>query len=229
METIRIENRQELIGFLRTIGTECRFVTADTETVVDMNKFKLTGRKVVSPKTGNLINEKTPNPYLGTVKIAKRNGFVNANFVRAVIKRYAEMYNLDPKDVEYEAGETHYVHCQTEDGKPLCLCENKKDPNKKYMQFFPLRNFGETIYLHPTLGKLDKNQIADMFQNWVTEREQEEWKPRVIVLAIDSIRSVTFRQIKILNDTASRLAGRLAKWKGTKVSTKSDPVQAVAP
>ena len=215
MNTVKIKNKNELIEFLKTIGTETRFITADTETVVEMNKGRLTGRKVKSPKTGKDINEKEPNPYYGTVKVARRNGFVNANFVKAVEKRYAEMFGLDVKDVEYTPGETHYIHCSTDDGKPLCLCENKKDPNRKYMQFFPLRNLGETVYIHPTLGRLDKNQISDMYKNWVIEKEQEEWKPRVIVLAIDSIRSITFRQVKMLNDTASRIAGRLSKWKKT--------------
>lgn len=227
METVKIENKNELVGFLRAIGTECRFVTADTETEVKMNKFQLTGRKVISPKTGKPINEKRANPYLGTIKVARRNGFVNANFVKAVEKRYAEMFGLDVKDVEYTPGSTHYVHCQTEEGKPLCLCENKNDPSRKYMQFFPLQNIGETIYLHPTLGRLNAAQIKDMYDNWVTEEEREEWKPRVIVLSIDSIRTITFRKIKMLNDTATRLAGRLAKWKGTKVSTGSSKVEIV--
>ena len=225
-QTIKIEDKQELVGFLRAIGCECRFVTVDTETVVDMPQGRKTGRKIPSSKTGKPIDEKTPNPYFGTVKIAKRNGFVNADFTTAVEKRYAEMHGLKPSDVDYTPGTTWYQHCQTEDGKPLCLCEHQKDPARKYMQFFPLRNLGETVYVHPTLGKLNAGQIEDMYQNWVPEDTKAEFKPRVITLDMDSIRTCTFRQIRILNDTATRLAGRLAQWKKTYVSTQPPVVEA---
>jgi len=212
MNTITIENKAELVGFLKSIGTECRFVTVDTETVVKN-----------MPKTGN--------PYWGTVKIARRNGFVNADFVKAVEKRYAEMNGLDQKDVTYTPGKVWYHHVMTAENKPMCLCEGNQ-PNKKtgrieqYMQIFPLRNLGETLYVHPRLGKLSKEQIKDMEGRMYADNSPE-WKPGVITLAIDSIRTVTFRKVKLLNDTASRLAGRLAAWKNTRVSTVK-PARVVA-
>lgn len=210
-EIIKIEDRAELIGFLRGIGTECRFVTLDTETEVRQRK--------------------TGNPYHGTIKIAKRNGLVGVDFVKACQRRYAELHNLSVKDVEYQPGDVWYVHCQTEAGEPLALCEGKK-PNKKtkriekYLQYFPLRNLGETIYVHPTLGRLNKEQINDMYARYVPADDREEWKPNVITLGIDSIRSVTFRKIKMLNETTSRLIGRLAAWKKTRVDTRPAPVVA---
>lgn len=198
-QTIKIEDRAELVGFLRGIGTEARFITLDTETIVKMRK--------------------TGNPYLGTVKIAKRNGLVGVDFVRACERRYAKQNNLPAADVEYTPGETWYVHCMTENGKPLPLCQNKKDQTKKYLQFFPLRNIGKTIYVHPTLGRLTDEQVADMYARFVPENEREEWKPVVITLGIDSIRSATFRKIKMLNETTTRLLGRLSRWKGIRVDT----------
>ena len=202
--TVKIENKAELIDFLRTIGTECRFVTVETETPVEN-----------MPKRGN--------PFWGTVKVARRNGFVNADFVSAVEKRYAELNGLTAADVVYTPGKVWYKHVMTEGGKPLCLCEHQKDPNKKYLQLFPLRNLGETIYLHPTLGKLSKEQVKDM-EGRFYKNNSPEWKPRVITLAIDSIRSITFRKVKLLNETASRLAGRLSQWKGVRVSTVKTPI-----
>lgn len=207
MNTITIENKAELVGFLRGIGTACRFVTLDTETVVKN-----------MPKTGN--------PYYGTVKVCRRNGFVNADFVQAVQKRYAEMHGLKPKDVTYTPGSVWYRHCTTTEGKPLCLCEHKTDTQKKYMQIFPLRNLGETIYVHPTLGKLSKEQVEDMEGRMYADNSPA-WKPEVLTLAIDSIRSVTFRQIKLLNDTATRLADALARFKGLRTSTRHPAAVAV--
>jgi len=197
---ITIEDKAELVGFLRGIGTACRFVTVDTETQVKN-----------MPKTGN--------PYWGTVKVCRRNGFINANFVSAVQKRYAKLHGLNPKDVTYTPGEVWYRHCATGEGKPLCLCEHKANPRKKYMQIFPLRNLGETIYVHPTLGKLSRAQVKDM-ESRMYVSNSPEWKPEVITLAIDSIRSVTFAKVKLTNDTATRLAGGLARFKGLRVSTR---------
>jgi hypothetical protein len=174
---------------------------------------------------------KTGNPYVGTIKIAKRNGLVGVDFVKACEKRYAELHGLNVKDVEYEAGKVWYVHCMTEDGKPLALCESKKPTKRtgkieKYLQYFPLRNLGTTIYVSPTLGQLTKAQVDDMYARFVPEDDREEWKPNVITLGIDSIRSITFRKIKMLNETTSRLMGRLAAWKNTRVDTRPAPVVA---
>jgi hypothetical protein len=205
MNTTKIENKEELIGFLRSIGTECRFVTVDTETVVKN-----------MPKTGN--------PYHGTVKIARRNGFVNADFTKACEKRYAELHGLKPSEVEYTPGNVWYHHVMTAENKPMCLCEGNK-PNKKtgkiekYMQFFSIRNLGETVYVHPTIGKLTKAQIEDMNSRMYADNSPD-WKPGVITLAIDSIRTITFRKVRLQNDTATRLAGTLARWKKTRVSTQ---------
>jgi len=222
-ETIKISDKNELADFIKFIGTETRFITVNTETEIDMPKSKNTGRKILSPKTGKPINEKQANPYAGTIKIAKRNGFVNANFVTAVEKRFAELNGIPVKDFTYTPGKTWYQHCQTEDGKPLCLCEHQQDPSRKYLQIFPLRNLGETIYIHPTLGKLTANQIKDIYDNWVSEDENPEWKPRVIVLSFDSIRMITFRKINLLNETFSRIASTMTKWKKTRVSTRPAP------
>lgn len=208
-ETIKIEDRAELIGFLRGIGTEARFITLDTETPVKMRK--------------------TGNPYVGTMKIARRNGLVGIDFVKACERRYAKLHDLNAKDVQYEPGKVWYAHCMTEDNKPLALCQNKKDPTKKYLQYFPLRNLGTTIYVHPTLGQLSKEQVDDMYARFVPADDREEWKPVVITLGIDSIRSVTFRKIKLVNETASRLMGRLAAWKNTRVSTGKIPFNVETP
>jgi len=207
-DIVKIENKHELIGFLRALGTECRFITLDTETLVEN-----------MPKKGN--------PYVGTVKIARKNGIVNMDYVTAVEKRFAEQHGMKASEVTYTPGKIWYKHCQTVDGKPLCLCEGNtiNTQGKNYLQFFPLRDLGETIYVHPTLGKLNKQQIADMEGRFYA-KNSAPYKPTVITLGIDSIRSVTFRKIKMLNETVSRLTGRLNRFKGAVVSTEK-PKKAV--
>lgn len=217
--TIKIEDKAELIGFLRSIGTECRFICVTTETEVKMNMARNTGRKVKSPKTGKLINEKEPNPYYGAIKVARRNGFVNADFVKMVEKRYAAVMGIPVDDVTYTPGGTWYQHCQDENNRPLCLCEHQEDTTRKYLQMFPLRNLGETTYWLNG-RQMTEDKIAKMYRFWITEDENPEWKPRCIVLAIDSIRSITFRKVHLLNETFSRIASTMAHWKATRVSTR---------
>src|ERR1035441_8219616 len=133
-ETILIDDPSQLADAIIAAGTECMFGVANTETPVKMREFNLTGRKVISPKSGKPINEKVPNPYSGTMKIARRNFFINANFATACEKRYADLNGLDKEDVEYTPGETHYVHAQTADGRPLALCHLKTDVTRQYLQ-----------------------------------------------------------------------------------------------
>ena len=218
--TVKIEDKAEMIGFLRSIGTECRFITVLTETIVDQNKTRPTGNMVPSrakSQKGKLIREMALNPYWGAVKVARRNGFVNADFVKMVEKRYAAIMGVPVED--YTAGGTWYQHCHSEDDKPLCLCEHQKDSSRKYLQMFPLRNLGETTYWLNG-QRMTKDQVNDMYENWVTEKERAEWKPVTIVLAIDSIRMITFRKVNLLNETFSRIANTMAKWKQTRVSTR---------
>lgn len=224
--TIKIENKQELIGFLRSIGTETRFITVTTETEVDQNKTRLTGRLIPSTaksQKGKLIHERQQNPYWGAIKVSRRNGFVNADFVKMVEKRYAEIMGVSVSDVEYTPGGTWYQHCHDENNRPLCLCEHQKDHSRKYLQMFPLRNLGETTYWLKG-QKMTQEQVSDMYENWVTEKERTEWKPVTIVLAIDSIRCITFRKVNLLNETFSRIANTMARWKDTRVSTRPQVV-----
>lgn len=208
MNTIVIEDKMEMVGFLRTLGLSTAFISLRTETIVEQRKFNLTGRKVMSRRTGKPINEKVANPYYGAVKLCRRNGLVNVNFVKAVERRIAEQTGKPLAEVEYKRGQIWYYHATTNDGKPLPLCIHKSDARRFYLQFFPLRNLGQTLYV--LNGKeMSKEQVNDMYANWVTERDENEMKPEVMTLAIDSIRQIKARQITLLNATVSRILDRL--------------------
>lgn len=178
--TIKISSPLELVGFLRSLGTTSTFISMRTETVVEMRKTK--------------------NPYVGTVKVQKRNGLINVNFVRSV-ERNMEKAGIE--NPEYVAGKTWYVHESTEEGKPLPLCIHKKDKNKFYLQYYPHKTIGETTYW--LNGKqLTKEQVSEM-QKFVIEDKKDTFKPIVLTFSIDSIRELKARQITILNHTISRL------------------------
>jgi hypothetical protein len=50
-------------------------------------------------------------------------------------------------------------------------------------------------------------------KEYLSEQSENEFKPRVITLAMDSIRSVTFRKVEMLNNTFSRILSHIAKLK----------------
>jgi hypothetical protein len=189
---VEISHKMELVGFLRSIGAECRFITLTTETEVKMVKKHRT--------------TKEPNPFLGTVKVARRNGLVNIDYVAAV-ERNMEKAGIE--NAEYVAGTTWYMHEQTTDGKAIALCRHKTK-EAFYLQYFPMRNL-ETRYV--LNGKdLTPEQVTAM-KEYLSEQSENEFKPRVITLAMDSIRSVTFRKVEMLNNTFSRLVNHLARLK----------------
>ena len=168
MKTISIKNNNELVTFLRVLGTECQFVSLETETKVKMNK--------------------TGNPFVGTVKVTKRNGLVNVNHEDRVNRRMKEA-GLDPS---YTGGETWYVHETTTDGKVIPLCHSKKDVDAKYLQFFPHRSRGTKYVLN---GRELSSEEVKKMKTFIPEKDWGEFKQPVITLKMDSIRRIKFRKL----------------------------------
>jgi hypothetical protein len=165
------ENITEVLpGFIRNIGTAARFVSMTTVTPVDARK--------------------TNNPFAGAVKVARRNGLVNVNHPRRVQRRMDEA----GVDATYVPGTTWYVHEQDATGKPLALCQSKKDATKKYLQYFPHRNLG-THYEHN--GRRLTPDEVKVLMTFVRETPKSEFKEPVITLAMTSIKSIKFRNVKL--------------------------------
>lgn len=169
--TFTITDHNNLPSFLRMLGTQCRFITMETETEVKMNK--------------------TGNPYLGTVKVCRRNGLVNINNLRRILQRMKEAGIENPV---YVPGSTWYVHEHDEAGAPIPLCQSKKDNNIKYLQFFPHRTF-DTKYLFKG-RELSKDEVTQM-KTFISEKEWGEFKQPVITLKMSSIKRITFRKINV--------------------------------
>jgi len=180
-----------MVGFIRSVGTECQFVSLLTETEVKMRK--------------------TGNPFVGAVKRVTRNGLLNINYVMACRRNLAKEQGTEVKDTEYVAGETWYIHEKTDDGLPLALCIHKKDSAKFYLQYFPHRTIGQAEYFHNG-RKLTVEEVA-VLKTFVTESNREAFKPNVITLAIDSIRCLKARKVTMNNNTISKIVTRLAQFK----------------
>jgi len=188
--TVTIQDKNEMVGFIRSLGTECRFVSMVTETPVKMRK--------------------TGNPFAsGVIKLSRRNGLININYVEAVKRNLAEAN--DGNKVEYIPGETWYTHAQTDDGKALPLCVHKKDTKKHYLQYFPHQTLGRNEYFFNGV-KMTPEQVAVM-KTFVQEDNRADFKPTVITLGIDSIRVLKARRVQMNNSLVSRITNRLAGFK----------------
>lgn len=195
--TVKIQDKQEMVGFIRSIGTECCFVSMLTETEVKMRK--------------------TGNPFVGAVKVSQRNGLLNVNYVESVKRKLAEQTGTPLKDVDYAAGSTWYKHTETEEGKPLPLCVHQKDESRFYLQYFPHRTIGDNKYFLNG-RELTPAEVTEM-KKFIPPDNRVEYKPLVITLAIDSIRSLRARRIKMLNHTVSKIASRLSAFANVPVTT----------
>ena len=126
-----------MVGFLKTIGTESQFISMLTVTSPSMRK--------------------TRNPFLGVLKVSRRNGLLNVNFTSAVERKVAEHFGLKPSEVEYIPGKTWYKHLQTAEGKPLALCVHQKDSSKYYLQYYPHKSI--TKYVMPDGTPVTEEQL----------------------------------------------------------------------
>jgi hypothetical protein len=166
MQTIvQITSQLELAGFIKSNGTQCRFVSM----IIDTPVVKI---KKASPYQGQ-----------GVRKIAKKTGIVNANYCDSVSRRLSEKYGVP---MEHVAGETWYVHQQTVDGKSLPLVVNKtKQDGKLYLQFFPHSSRHE--YVLPNGDILPFDQLAP----WLyAESKRPDYKPTVISVELGNIREL---------------------------------------
>jgi hypothetical protein len=163
---VRIQDSLEMVGFIKSNGTQCRFVSMICETPV---------KKI-----------KVGNPFPGVMKVAKKFGMVNVNYVDSVRRKVANTLNVDMSDVEYVAGETWYKHLTTEDGKNLPIVVNKtKDDGKYYLQYFPTKS--ESVYQMPDGSIVPDEKIKPYLY---AESKRPSFKPCVISVDVANIKQL---------------------------------------
>lgn len=131
---------------------------------------------------------KTDNPFVGAIKVARRNGLVNVNHENRVNRRMTEA----GVEANYEAKTTWYLHETTTDGKTTPLCFSKKDVNVKYLQFFPHRNLNTKYLLNGR--ELTVQEVATM-KTFMPKKDWSDFKQPVITLKMDSIKTIKFRKL----------------------------------
>lgn len=172
---VKMQSELEMLGFLKTNGTACRFVSMTIRTPVV--KIKV-GNPWHVVKGGKVVGD----PQL--FKVSKKIGIINANYNDSVQRRIAEKLGVRENEVEYVPGVTWYEHLQTIDGKPLPVVQHKDEAKQGefYLQYFPQKS--ENAYCNASGEPVPAAEVA----KWAyAESERPDFKPSVIVVKLANI------------------------------------------
>jgi hypothetical protein len=164
-----MQTTQSVVEFLKTNGTQCRFISLVSET---------------KPKL------RPACPFFGVVKVSRKRGIVNANFNTTVRRRIAQKLGVKLAEVEYENGEVWYRHVTTAEGKPLPLVVNKNVQNPSadteyYLQYFPTRS--TNAYRMPNGDTVTEGELKPWF---CRQSERPDYKPTVISIKVSNIKKL---------------------------------------
>jgi hypothetical protein len=160
---VQMTSTLEMVGFIKTNGTACRFVSLVSNTPVTKIRKDC--------------------PFTGITKVSKKIGIINANYNTSVRKRIADKLGVELSNVEYENGEVWYRHLLTSDGKPLPLVEHKKKENGEYyLQYFPHKSSHK--YLDSNGQELNEALLEPYFYK---QSEKSCFKPTVICINLSNI------------------------------------------
>src|ERR1035437_7217681 len=97
---VQMTSELEMLGFIKTKGTACRFVAIVSKT------------PVVKIRAGNPWGASTKSKS-GLYKVSRKLGIVSANYNTSVRSRIADNLGVTLGEVEYENRETWYEHLKT--------------------------------------------------------------------------------------------------------------------
>ena len=163
---VSITSSLEMAGFIKSNGTQCRFVSLVTSTEPKLRKG---------------------HPYPGIRKVSKHQGLVNVNYADAVSRRVCAAVGVPEGTLEYVPKPTWYHHLTTDDGKPLPLVEHN-NPEKQgalYLQFFPRSS--SSSYVLPNGDTVAESEM----EKWLyAKSERSEFKPAVITIGLDNVKQI---------------------------------------
>jgi hypothetical protein len=170
---VQMTSELEMLGFLKTNGTACRFVSVVTKTPVV--KIKV-GNPWGAGKSGS-----------GLYKISRKIGLINANYNTSVRRRISEKLGVELKEVEYESGEVWYQHLTTGEGNALPVVQHKDEAKRTgfYLQFFPHKT--SNAYVNEAGEPVTESEIKPWLYK---ESERPDYKPCVIAVKLENIASL---------------------------------------
>jgi len=166
---VKMVSQLEMLGFLKTNGTACRFVSMTSKT------------PVVKIRVGNPWG--AGKSKAGLFKVSRKIGLINAKYNDSVRRKIAEKLGVAMSEVEFPAGETWYRHLETADGKALPVVVNKtKEDGKHYLQYFPHKS--ENAYVNEA-GEIVPDETV---KPWLyAESDRPDYKPAVIAVDLGNV------------------------------------------
>lgn len=165
----------EMLGFLKSNGTNCQFVAILTKTpVVKIKK----GNPWHVVKDGKVVGE------CKLFKVSKKIGIINANYCDSVARRIADKLGVKKNEVEYVPGEVWYEHLTTADGKALPVVQHKDETKRNgyLLQYFPQKS--ENAYCN---GAGEPVLESDVDKWAYAESERPDFKPAVIAVKLSNV------------------------------------------
>jgi len=172
---VQMQSELEMLGFLKTNGTACRFVAIVTKTPVVKIKVGNPWHVVKSGKVQGECN---------LFKVSRKIGIINANYCASVERRIAEKLGVSKSEVEYVPGEVWYEHLTTADGKALPVVQHKDETKRNgyLLQYYPQKS--ENAYVNGKGEPVSENEVA----KWAyAESERSEFKPSVIAVKLSNV------------------------------------------
>jgi hypothetical protein len=161
---VKMQSTLEMLGFLKTNGTACRFVAIVSKTPV--------------------VKIKTNNPFGELFKVSTKIGIINADYNKSVRTRIADTLGVKLSEVEYENGKVWYEHLQTSDGKNLPLVQHKNESKRDgyYIQYYPHKS--SYVYTN-SQGEVIPTETVKPYL--YAETERAPYKPNVIVIKLANV------------------------------------------
>lgn len=167
----------EMLGFLKTNGTQCRFVAVTCRTPVVKMRVDNPFHTI---KNGKVVGD------VGLWKVSRKLGLINANYNTSVRRRLAEKLGVNLSEVEYENGESAYLHLMTSDNPPRALPvlvkKSAPEDGVYYLQYFPQKS--ESAYCNGAMEPIDFAVIKPWMYR---ESERPDFKPCVIAPMLKNI------------------------------------------
>ena len=179
---VQMTSELEMLGFLKSNGTACRFLGMTIKT------------PVVKIRAGNPWGAGKATES-GLYKLSRKIGIINADYCAAVERRIAETLGVKPSEVEYKAGETWYVHLTDNDQHALPVCHHKDEAKRNgtyYLQYFPQTEKSVNAYVNEA-GEPVSDELV---KPWLyTESERPAYKPKTIVVKLANIKRLAASEV----------------------------------
>ena len=168
-------NELEMLGFIKTNGTACRFVAMTIKT------------PVVKIRAGNPWGASAKSKS-GLYKVSRKLGLINANFNTSVRNRIAEKLGVTLGEVEYENGEVWYEHLKTADNRNLPVVQHRDETKRKgqyYLQYFPQKSTSAYV------NEAGEPVADDVVSPWLyKESERPDFKPAVLAVNLCNVKQL---------------------------------------